>query len=323
MRSHIFTAAALWVLLTPALAQQAEQPVADQSQQAPAAENQPAEEQTGLTQAAAQLAAQSADEQDQGSVAQPEQAPAVQQNAGAQSGEQAPSAQSSYDAGQPSVAVQPADVAQPSEQRSVQRRAPEVVPAVRPRADAASYPVYLQQQQFSVGARLLSAKEVEQKFSTPLGKRYLVVEVGLFPSASQTLQLRPENFTLRAGSDDQAFFPATSSDIAKVLAGPGSRNPRFFPTLGLGYGAGGWGRGVSTGVGVGVGSGPYPRRVSMTGDRVMENELRDKSLSEGSLTQPTAGYLYFPLSGKRSANYNLELTRNGETMSLSLPVTKT
>jgi hypothetical protein len=333
MRTLVFAAAALLVL-TPALAQQAEQPVADPSQQAPAAETQPVEEQSGLTQAAAQLAAQSADQQDQDSVAQPQQSPAgqpaMQQSAGPRPGEQAPSAQTSQDAAQStaqpdaaqsSIAAQPPEVASPSQPRSIQRRALAVAPAIRPRADAASYPVYGRQQQLSVGARLLSAKEVEQKFSTPLGKHYLVVEVGLFPAAAQSLPVRPENFTLRVGNDDQAFFPATPNDIASALSGSGARNPRFFPTLGIGYG--GWGRGVSTGVGVGVGSGPYPRGGMAGGNRrVMENELQDKSLPEGSVTQPAAGYLYFPVSGKRSAHYNLELTQNGETMSLSLPVPK-
>lgn len=334
------SAAALCILLTPALAQQADQPVADQTQQAPVADIQPAAaEQPGMTQAAAQLAAQAAAQADeeQGSSAAPpamEQAPAAAQ---APADMQAPetqqdSQQDSQQAGDPTAypndgsrpsdatAAQPPYIAQPPEQRPVRRRALDVPPAIRPRSEAAAYSAYRQQQQFSVGARLLSSREVEQKFSTPLNKRYLVVEVGFFPAGSQPIQLRPQDFTLRIGSDDQAFFPSTPEDIASALSGSGQRNPRFYPSVGIGYGGGGWGRGVSTGAGVGVG-GPYPRRGDMAGGnrRVMEDELRDKSLPATTLTQPAAGYLYFLLSGKRSAAYNLEVTRNGVTTSLALP----
>ncbi len=211
----------------------------------------------------------------------------------------------------------------PQQQNRRARQEQPIVPAIRPRPEAADYPVSRQQQQFSVGARLLSPKEVEQRFSTPLGKRYIVVEVGVYPADAQALNLRLDGFTLRAGNDDQAFFPATPDDVLTDLFPryeARQRDVRVYPSVGVGYESGGWGRGVSTGVGVGVGSGPYPRR-GMPGSnrRVMQTELREKALPQGNLTQPAAGYLYFPLTGKRASNYTLELTRNGELTSLPLP----
>jgi hypothetical protein len=197
----------------------------------------------------------------------------------------------------------------------------EAWPAVNPRADAASYPVYREWQQFSFGAKLLSEKEVEQKFSTPLGKHYLVVEVGVFPGPALPVKLRPQDFTLRAeGSKDQAFFAAAPEDVAGDLAPKPRSGPRVFPSVGVGYGGGPWGSGVSTGVGVSPGR-PYGRG-PMGNREVMENELRDKSLPATSLSQPAAGYLYFPLSGKRAKHYDLEVKRNGETISLALPTPK-
>jgi hypothetical protein len=354
--------AALFLLLTPALAQQVDQPASDPAQQASAATEQPATEQAateqpglseaglpqaGLSQADALAAAQAAEEQsaqsagDQSGVqSNPEQYPdeqpaAAQPNAPPPSAEAAPAqpygaeqggeqdAVQQPPAGQPpadqSQTVQPYD--QPNHQPRPERRTLQVSPLVRPRAEAAAYPVYRQQPQLSVGAKLLSAREVEQKFSTPLGKHYLVVEVAVFPVGA--VKLRPEDFTLRAGSDDQAFFPSAPEDIARVFAnsGPAPRRGGIFPSMGVGYQNGPWGRGVSTGVGVGVAGGPrpYPRGAMDANRRVIENELRDKSLPEGSLTQPVAGYLYFPVKQKRNAHYNLELTRNGETLSLPLP----
>ena len=317
------SAVALCLLLTPALAQQSADP-----QQPPAAVTQPAPQQSGMSQAEAQARAN--EEQEDSSQAQlaPEQSPLAQpavteqQTPSVQSPEvdQSPQtaqppeiAQPPYSAQQPPYATPPPDYPYPPPQR----RTLEVAPGIAPRAEASAYPVHREQRQFSVGARLLSAKEVEQKFSTPLGKHYLVVEVGVFPADAQTVKLRPENFTLRVGSEDQAFFPATPEDIAAHLSPPYGSRPRYvYPSLGVGYR--GWGRGVSTGVGVGVGG--YPRRGGMAGGnrRVIENELRDKALPQGSLTRASAGYLYFPLSGKRAKQYNLELTGNGENLSLPL-----
>lgn len=207
----------------------------------------------------------------------------------------------------------PANTGQDSARRA--RRRLELPPGIQPRAAAAAYPVSRQQPRFSIGAQLLSAKEVEQKLSTPLGKRYLVVEVGIFPAASQAIDLLAQDFTLREGSDNQAFFPSAPADIADEISGAHRRSAGVYPTTGVGYGP--WGPSV----GVGVGVYPYPRRGGMgeRNTRVMETELREKSLPEGSLTQPVAGYLYFPLTRKRNAHYNLEFTRNGETVALALP----
>jgi hypothetical protein len=51
----------------------------------------------------------------------------------------------------------------------------------------------------------------------------------------------------------------------------------------------------------------------------MVKELHDKALPEWNLTQPVAGYLYFPVTPKRGAHYTLDLTWNGESVSLPLP----
>jgi hypothetical protein len=358
----LISTVALFLLLSPAIAQQAEQPVADQ-QETPSADAQPAPEQPGLSQAAAQAQAQADEEQT------PESQPAPAVSAPAttveQQQQQAPPvaqpAEQQNDAGQPNpnypaaeqqqpTAAPPA--ARPSQPNSYPDTAPSneatyppqsppappiyypqqrqreqaVAPGIPPRAEAAAYPAYREHQLFSVGARLLSPREVEQKFSTPLGKHYLVVEVGFFPANGQPIVLRTESFTLRAGDDNQAFFPATPQDIADTLSGRSGprRNVGLYPAVGVGYESGGWGRGGVTGVGVGIGGGPYQRRGMSGGNyRVMETELRDKSLPAGTVTQPVAGYLYYPLSGKRAREYKLEITRkNGEVLSLPLPAPK-
>lgn len=213
---------------------------------------------------------------------------------------------------QQSPEAQPAPTAPNSAPRPERRRL-ELPSGITPRVDPAAYPVSRPLSQFSLGAELLSTKEVERRLSTPLGKRYVVVEVGVFPAGGQHVNFRPADFTLRIGSENQGFFASTPEDIAADLTGAA---PRTGVRPAMGVGVGPWGPTV----GVGVGAYPYPPRGGMRRDSsVMEKELRDKSLPEWNLTHPVAGYLYFPVTPKRGAHYTLNLTTNGETVSLALP----
>jgi len=292
----LFAVATLFLLLTPVLAQQAGQPASESVQQSTEAKAQPNAAQSGVSQAAALAAAQEAEEQS-AQDAEDQQQSDPQSDAPATADQQQNSPQP-YRAEENTEQQSAADQSyeQPGGQPLPERRTLHVAPApaVLPRSEASAYPVYRVQAQLSVGAKLLSAKEVEQKFNTPLGKRFVVVEVGVFPAGEVTL--RPQDFTLRIGNDAQAFFPSTPEEVATDLAVAGrSRRVAVFPTLGVGYSNGPWGRGVSTGVGVGVAGGPrpYPRNQMGANRRVVENELRDKSLPVGNMSQAVAGYLYF------------------------------
>ncbi len=314
---------ALCLLLSSAFAQQAE----------PVPANPPAPG----TQAAAQAAAQQS--ADQPSAAEP-QPPADQQPASPQTADpQQPAPQPPYAAPPAPQEVQPtAEYPPPSQEQQYPadpnnppsdsgrrvlrpRRLPQDAPqGLTPRAAPAAYPVYREQPELSIGARLLSPREVEQKFATPLGKHYLVVEVGVFPSAAQPLRLRPDSFTIRPGNEDQAFFALSPGEIAEELgASGGGRNLGVYPRVGVGYERGPWGSGTSTGIGVGVGSRPYPRGPVGANRRVILQELRDKSLPQGSITQPVAGYVFFPLKEKRNIRYTLELHQGTALIPLALP----
>jgi hypothetical protein len=239
-----------------------------------------------------------------------------------QPGDQPPAAAQSPDNGQqpqpentqqqpyynaPQEPAQPQAPVQNQENDSGRRRF-DLPPGITPRTDASAYPASRALPQFTIGAQLLTAKEVEQKFSTPLGKHYLVVEVGVYPAPSQSADLQTGYFTLRSvGKDEQALIALTPQEVVSALNSQRARprNVVLFPgMIAIGPGA--------RGMGGNQGGNP----------QVMEKELRDKSLPEGTLAQPSAGFLYFPISGKRAAHYNLELTRNGQTESLSLPEPK-
>ena len=118
--------------------------------------------------------------------------------------QQSPEVQQSPQA-QPAPA--PPSAAAPNSAPRPERRRLERPTGITPRTDSAAYPVSRQLSQFSIGAQLLSTKELERKLSTPLGKRYVVVEVGVFPAGSQHVNFRPTDFTLRVGSENQDSSP--------------------------------------------------------------------------------------------------------------------
>ena len=78
---------------------------------------------------------------------------------------------------------------------------------------------------------------------------------------------------------------------------------------------------TSAGVGVGVGVGGSGSQSGSTeADRkAMEIELKEKGLPEGKASAPVAGHLYFPISNKKNAKYQLEYMLNGEKVTLLLP----
>lgn len=198
---------------------------------------------------------------------------------------------------------------------------------LKPRPNASSYPVHQQQAVIALGAEQLSNTQVQHAFATELDKRYIVVEIGVFP-AKDAITLAPDDFMLRVPGSNQMLRPVSPETIATVLhKKPATqRDVTVTPVMGVGYETGGTnpngtrdrgGWSTSTGAIVGVGD----KQVGGTeSDRkTMETELRDKQLPPGEAKQPVAGYLYFPVPSKKTkGNYELQYLKNGEKVSLSL-----
>jgi hypothetical protein len=199
---------------------------------------------------------------------------------------------------------------------------------LKPRAKAADYPVSQHQTALAIGAELLSNSQVQHAFATELDKRYIVVEIGVFPAGESAVKLVPEDFVLRVAGTKQIIRPAAPKTIAAVLYKnpPSSRDLAVYPTTEVGYETGGrdvYGNqhpgGWSTRVGAGVGIGSTRQQSTDNDRKVMETELQDKSLPEGEAKHPVAGYLYFPVSSSKTANYELECSSSGQTLKLALP----
>lgn len=198
---------------------------------------------------------------------------------------------------------------------------------LKPRDSVTSYPVHRQQNAISLGAEQLSNTQVQHAFATELDKRYIVVEIGIFPVKDGSVTLAPDDFMLRVPGSNQMLRPVAPETIATVLyKKPATeRDVVVTPTMGIGYETvgsnpngtrnGGWT--TSSGAMVGIGS----KQVGGTeADRkTMETELRDKQLPQGRADKPVAGYLYFPVPSKKvRGNYELQYSREGQKVSVPL-----
>ncbi|MGA3166972.1 MAG: hypothetical protein ABSF14_12755 [Terriglobia bacterium] len=199
-----------------------------------------------------------------------------------------------------------------------------------PRGAASSYAAHAEADGASIGAALLTPRDVHKAFSTDLTRCCRVVEVALYPGKNKPLDVSPDDFVLRLAGTDTAVKPSSARLLAAQLqkknADSVGVNPVTEAHVGYESGidpmTGQRVHGVDTGVGVGVGvgRGPGAGPASTIRDRdVMELELDEKSLPEQTAAAPVAGYLYFSLSkDNKKAAHQLEYTLNGQKVSLKL-----
>jgi hypothetical protein len=197
-----------------------------------------------------------------------------------------------------------------------------------PRSSATDYGSSKVESQYSIGAKLLSKTQIQNSFTTPLSARYVVVEVGFYPSDGKSIDLQRSNFSLRSADGKSSVTPATPQEIASILQKKpqSGRDVTLYPTAHVGYES--WpvydGTGVKrvggpvVGAGVGVGVDPKTSQATTDSDRkAMETELTDKELRSGDVKSPVAGYLYFPIAGK-DKGFELQYQNTDTTTSLPL-----
>lgn len=199
-----------------------------------------------------------------------------------------------------------------------------------PRSSANRYPVHAQNDGASVGARLLSAEEARKSFVSDINHCCVVVEFAIYPEREKPLPVSLDSFTLRRTGSDTATKPSGAKVVAATLqkSAREQRDISVSPTVGIGYESGSvydpvtgtqrrGGVYTSTGVGVGIGSKGSQPGSSEKDRTVMETELSEKGLPEGTTATPVAGYLYFPISRAKKATYQLEYLLNGKSVKLN------
>lgn len=205
-----------------------------------------------------------------------------------------------------------------------------------PRASSSDYPAHQDTATASIAAVRVPPDQLNKNLPSDFSKRYVVVEIAIYPKNGSTVEIVPMDFVLKLA--DGESHPDTAEEVA-ALWRPHTNAPRPDPTGNVH---------VTTETGVivqhgqdpvtgrrvnnvgtyeGVGVSNYPTQPSappsnssrVDADR-MEADLRKWALPEGKTTAPVAGYLYFPVSPKRSKGaLELEYAHDGSSANLKLP----
>jgi hypothetical protein len=203
-----------------------------------------------------------------------------------------------------------------------------------PRSSADKYPAHAKQGDVSIGAALLTRKQVSKEFAADVNHCCLVVEVAVYPRKDEPLNVSRDDFKLTVEGTDTPVRPQSAGVIsAKLEKADDSSGVTTSTGAGIGYESGSYtdpvtGQPVrvhtvtrSAQVGVGAGDRVRVPAAEAEHDRqVIEGELSEKGLPEAKIALPVSGYLYFPLrKQKKNTKYRLEYVLNGETLNLQLP----
>jgi hypothetical protein len=199
---------------------------------------------------------------------------------------------------------------------------------VPPRGASTDYPVHERAEAATIGAAVIPEDQVKKMFSPEIGKRYIVVEVAIYPESGVPFDVKSSDFALRVGQRiGRADLPA---DVAPWPEAPGTApHPPFDVTTETGViyersndPSYGHQQGVGTYSGVGVtASGqnippppPDPRR----DPRVVYDKVQRSSLADGKTKTIIAGYLYFPQYAKRKKSDEVELKYTRQDVDVKL-----
>ena len=200
---------------------------------------------------------------------------------------------------------------------------------VVPRTAPVDYAAHASQDNFQIGASLLTHKELKQVFATDINQCCLVVEVAFYPPKNNFVKISLDDFMLREAGMEVGIRPSTAEVLAarlEVRPTPPDREhrPGVNSSSEIGYERdtpinngnnngntqttrGGIYQRQSVGVGIPVG-GKSPERGPVTAEsnrRAIELELQEKALPEVSAWDPVAGYLYFSVPKKKKGGYEL------------------
>lgn len=211
---------------------------------------------------------------------------------------------------------------------------------IRPRPTPDDYPARQTVQGYTIAAAVLTPEQVKKRFAADLNKGYIVVEVAFYPANGGDIKLATRDFVARFGSESEIERPVSPEAIAARLGKKDSTptstsdtsKVHIYTVETIGYEHGPVGPngrsqgGVYTGTttGVSVGGPPYPPPAapqSTSGlDRTsIQLELDDFSLPDRTITEETAGYLYFNKPAK-SKSSPLHLTYYSEQGKIELTV---
>lgn len=207
-----------------------------------------------------------------------------------------------------------------------------------PRSSSADYPVHQDTTTATIAAVRVPAEQLNKTFPSDFAKKYVVVEVAIYPKDGATVDVAAMDFVLKLA--DSESRPDTPEEIAGLwrphTAHPDVTSKTHVTTeTGVIVASGtdpNTGRRVTnTGtyerVGVSNGGDPnrpvnYPTGSSADADRI-EAQLAKWELHDGKTSSPVAGYIYFPVAQKKSKGaLELQYAHENTSANLTLPAAK-
>jgi hypothetical protein len=204
---------------------------------------------------------------------------------------------------------------------------------VPPRPDSSEYPVHQDTKTATIAAALVRPEQVKKLFSSDFSRRYLVVEVAVYPRAGGGTDVDRFDFALKLGTGE-LIQPARLEEAAKVWQEKGgplsSHRTDVTGTAGVVYGSSsgpnggshGWGTYAGAGVEAG-GSGQQtaPPAPPSSDQQALEAKIREKALPQGQTGKAVAGYLYFRAASKglNGISISLEYLKDGALIRMPLP----
>jgi hypothetical protein len=206
---------------------------------------------------------------------------------------------------------------------------------VPPRTSSSDYPVHQDAKTATIAAVRVTPEQLNKTFPSDLARKYIVVEVAIYPKEGPALQVKSLDFVLKIGADTERH-PDTAEDVAWMWHPSGSAHPDVtngthvttetgvIIANGQDPATGRRVNGVGTYEGVGVSNEPTQRAPAPSSSKVdagrMEALLKKWALPEGRINSPVAGYLYFPLPAKKTKGaLEIQYERDSSSANLTLP----
>jgi len=207
---------------------------------------------------------------------------------------------------------------------------------LQPRPSSTDYPASKTARAAAIGALLAPSDLVKKILPEEISKKYIVVEVAVYPQDGSAVDVSPLDFALKFGPDD-VRYPSTPREVAALWKENAPALPKHGVEVhgetGVTYSSGndpvnGRTRGTSTYEGVAVANGRSPDAPPQDtppppppyDPYVVEAKAKEKALPDGQTTQAVAGYLYFSRFTKKHKNAALELqyAKDGDVVTLPL-----
>jgi hypothetical protein len=208
-----------------------------------------------------------------------------------------------------------------------------------PRSSASDYPAHQDAKNATIAAVRVPDEQLNHIFPSDLSKKYVVVEVAIYPKDGSSVEVAAVDFVLRL--TDSESHPETAEEVAAMWRPHSKAHPditsktHVYTETGviIAHGQDPVTGRPTTRTGtyeqVGVANGedpnrraPYPSGSSGVDADRFEAMLGNWALPEGKAASPVAGYLYFPLpkatKGKGKA-IELQYAHEGSSATLTLP----